>query len=118
MSFLVFYDERVIDKGNFMSLKVLIIGVFLQLAFAVFQFMVVIFAVGSVVNTINEEDLTSWQMAIVNYSIFILPGVSILVSILLIFLYIFDSRYLSNGWHVIPFVALFLGGVFLLSLNR
>jgi hypothetical protein len=97
-----------------MSLKVLIIGVFLQLMFAVFQFMAVIFAGGGAA---NGGSLKSWQITALDLSILFLPSISILVSVLLVFLYIFDSRYLSNWWHAIPVITLLVYLVFVFSLS-
>lgn len=97
-----------------MSLTVLIIGVFLQLAFAAFQFMAVIFAAGAAV---NSGDIKPWQMTILDLSIILLPSVSVLISIVLIFLYQSKSRYLSNWWHAVPVAILILYLTFVFSLN-
>jgi hypothetical protein len=97
-----------------MSFKVLVIGIFLQILFAVFQFMAVVFAGGAAA---NSGTLKPWQMTTLDLSIIFIPSVSIFVCILLVFLYGFDSQYLSNWWHAIPFITLVIYIIFVFSLN-
>lgn len=97
-----------------MSLKALIIGISLQPMFAVFQFLAVIF---SVAGAANNGNLKPWQITPLDLSVIFLPSVSIVVSALRIYLYQFDSQYLSNWWHAIPFVILLICLKLVFSLN-
>lgn len=98
-----------------MSLIALIVGLFLQLIFAVFQLMAVIF-IGGV--AANGTALYPWQMSVLNASIFLLPSLSIVVSCLLIFLYKTESPYLSYWWHIIPLLALCLYIIFVFAVSE
>jgi nucleoside recognition membrane protein YjiH len=97
-----------------MTLKVLIIGVVLQAMFACFQFMAVIFAGGAAA---NSDNLKPWQITALDLSIIYIPSISVVIAVLLIFLYLFDSEYLSNWWHAVPVVSLVAYIVFVFSLG-
>ena len=82
--------------------------------FAVFQFMAVVFA-GSA--AANDKNLKAWQITTLDLGIILIPSISIVVSLLLVLLYILDSKYISNWWHAIPFIFFAAYIAFVFSLN-
>ncbi|AOE50372.1 hypothetical protein KS2013_1662 [Kangiella sediminilitoris] len=88
-----------------MSLTVLIIGCFLQLMFAGFQFM---FVVSSASGATITHQIKGFKLALLNAFVFILPLSSLTVIILLIFFYSNNSSYLTNWWHAIPVILSFV----------
>ena len=97
-----------------MSLTTLIVGIGLQLLFALVQFMGAIFAGAGAANTAN---LKPWQITTLDLSILVLPSISVIVSALLAILYMTESQYLSNWWHVVPCITFVLYLAFAFSLG-
>ena len=98
-----------------MSLTALIIGCFLQLMFAFFQAMFVIFSASGAVNTHSIKGL---KLTLLNASIFILPLSSVATVIWLIILYNSNSTYLSNWWHAVPVALSFVYLVYVTLLTK
>jgi len=97
-----------------MSLVWLIVGIVLQAMFALFQFIAVVFAGGGAVSV---DGIQPWQIRILDLSIFLLPAISVVVSLLLIVLYAMHSRYFSHWWHLVPVVCFVLYMLFVFSIS-
>jgi chromate transport protein ChrA len=85
-----------------MSLKIIIIGVLLQLCFAFCQFLAAVFWSSAIANKIELEGIHG---AIINSSLLVLPAISVVTCILMVALYLMDSEHLTNWIHLFPVIT-------------
>ena len=85
-----------------MTLLWIIIGTFLQLCFAYFLFMLAAFSGGGIA---NGNSLKPFQMAILNFSLYALPGLCVLSAGIVIVLYRQDAGASAYWWYAMPVIA-------------
>ncbi|WP_437880722.1 hypothetical protein [Pseudomonas sp. LRF_L74] len=98
-----------------MSLGVLILGVALQVAFAGFQAMLVIFGGAAIA---NKHELSPLQNQLLMHCIWLLPAISLGVAGLLVYFYQTKSALLGNGWHLLPIACCAVVVGYLIRINR
>ena len=88
-----------------MSLVWTVIGTVLELMFANFSFMAVIFAGAGMA---NGRTLSGIELGILNLSIFILPAVSVISAMIVIYLHWRGATASAYWWYAVPLVLLVL----------
>ncbi len=93
-----------------MSLVWTVIGTILELMFANFSLMAVVFAGGGLA---NGRTLSGIELGILNLSIFVLPAVSVICTMIVIYLHWRGATASAYWWYAVPLVvlALYLGFV-------
>jgi hypothetical protein len=98
-----------------MSLIGVILGTVLQLGFALFSFMAVIFSSASMS---NRQTFGNFEKFLLDSSMYTLPTVCILNAILVIYFYKTGSSLATYWWYGLPVVLLASYLVFALSLAQ
>lgn len=98
-----------------MSLTMLLVGVAVQVLFAFFQFMMVVF---SAAGTANTRDLTPGQQRILFSFMWLLPAISVATAAVLVVGYRLQASWLSHAWHAVPVVCAALYFAYALRLSR
>ncbi len=82
-----------------MSLTGVIVGTFLQMMLAYFLFMLAVFAGGGVA---NGGSLGKYALMVLDFSMFILPGLCVLSSAAVIYFYFAGGSANSYWWYAAP----------------
>ena len=97
-----------------MSLGWVIAGSIFQFMSAYIMFLLAVFAGGAAA---NNHVLSAFQLRVLDWSLYLLPGLCVASGLLVIILYISGRGGWSYVWHLLPALALIIYLVYLQSLS-
>ncbi|GAA5158389.1 hypothetical protein [Viridibacterium curvum] len=98
-----------------MSIWMLIGGLLLQGMLGYMLFMVVVFWGGGLA---NGRSLALWQIRVLDLFMFIVPGASFALGVVLVVRYALDLPAFSGWWHLLPLMLFLIFAVYAARLPR